>query len=190
LVVSSPYLRAIAAVIWISSFVTAVVGWQFKAIAKEFIPAKDHLAAFFGDFTFYAGILALIVQLLVTSRFLRRFGIGVALFTLPVALLAASSYMLLGGTLFAVVLLRGTDWVWRYSIDKSTVELLYLPPPSRIKFQVKWFIDTVLWRMGDGLAGLTVLLFVTYVKLTARQMSWVGMALVGGWLAAAWVAQK
>jgi AAA family ATP:ADP antiporter len=49
--------------------VTAVVGWQFKAIAKEFIPAKDHLATFFGDFTFYAGILALLVQLLLTSRF-------------------------------------------------------------------------------------------------------------------------
>jgi ATP:ADP antiporter, AAA family len=189
LVFSSAYLRAIAVVIWTSSFVTAVIGWQFKAIAKEFIPAKDHLAAFFGDFTFYAGILALLVQLLLTSRFLRRFGIGLALFTLPVALLVTSGYMLLAGTLFAAVFLRGSDWVWRYSIDKSAVELLYLPLPSRVKFQVKWFIDTVIWRMGDGLAGLTVLLFAVYLRLTARQMSWVGLVLVGGWLTAAWVAR-
>ncbi len=190
LVFSSSYLRAIAGLIWVSSFVTAVIGWQFKAIAKEFIPAKDHLAAFFGDFTFYAGILALLVQLLLTSRLLRRFGIGLALFTLPVALLATSTYMLLAGTLFAVVLLRGSDWVWRYSVDKSTVELLYLPLPSRLKLQVKWLIDTVIWRMGDGLAGLTVLVFATYLRLTARQMSWVGLALVGGWLTVAWVARK
>jgi AAA family ATP:ADP antiporter len=190
LVVSSPYLRAIAAVIWISSFVTAVVGWQFKAIAKEFIPAKDHLATFFGDFTFYAGILALLVQLLLTSRFLRRFGIGVALFTLPVALVATSVYMLLTGTLFAAVLLRGSDWVWRYSIDRSTVELLYLPLHSRVKFQVKWFIDTVIWRLGDGVAGLAVLLFAVYLRLTARQMSWVALVLVGGWLTAVWVARR
>jgi HEAT repeat protein len=44
--------------------------------------------------------------------------------------------------------------------------------------------------MGTGLAGVTVLLFVTYLGLSARQMSWVGLVLVGGWLAAAWVAQQ
>jgi AAA family ATP:ADP antiporter len=190
LVFCSSYLRVIASVIWISSFATAVIGWQFKAIAKEFIPAKDHLAAFFGDFTFYAGILALVVQLLLTSRLLRRFGIGIALFALPLALLATSAYMIAAGTLFAAVLLRGSDWVWRYSIDKSAVELLYLPLPARLKFQVKWFIDTVIWRMGDGIAGLTILYFAAYLHLTARQMSWVGMVFVGGWLGAVWVARR
>jgi ATP:ADP antiporter, AAA family len=190
LVFSSSYLRIIAFVIWISSFVTAVIGWQFKAIAKEFIPAKDHLAAFFGDFTFYAGILALVVQLLLTSRLLRRFGIGVALFTLPLALLVTSAYMLVAGTLFAAVMLRGSDWVWRYSIDKSAVELLYLPLPVRVKFQAKWFIDTVIWRMGDGIAGLIVLCFAAYLRLTPRQMSWVGVGLVGSWLIAVWLARR
>ena len=190
LVFSSTYLRSIAALIWVSAFVTEVIDWQFKSVAKEFIPVKDHLAAFFGDFTFYAGILTLVVQLLVTSRLLRRFGIGVALFTLPVGLVATSGYMLLTGTLFSAILLRGTDWVWRHSIDKSSVELLYLPLPSRVKMQVKWFIDTVIWRMGTGLAGVTVLFFVTYLRLSARQMSWVGLVLVGGWLAAAWVARQ
>ncbi len=190
LVFSSTYLRAIAALIGVSSLVTEVISWQFKAVAQAFIPGKDHLAAFFGDFTFYAGILALIVQLLVTSRFLRRFGIGVALFTLPLGLVVTSGYMLLAGTLLSVILLRGADWVWRYSIDKSTVELLYLPLPSRIKFQVKGFIDTVIWRMGTGLAGLTVLFFVTYLGLTARQMNWVVLVLLGAWLASTWVARK
>jgi AAA family ATP:ADP antiporter len=190
LVLSSAYLRAIAGLIGISSLVTEVIGWQFKAVAKQFIPAKDNLAAFFGDFTFYAGILALFVQLLVTSRFLRRFGIGVALLALPVGLVATSGYMLVTGTLFSAILLRGADWVWRYSIDKSTVELLYLPLPRRIKFQVKWFIDTVIWRMGTGLAGFAVLFFVTYLQLTARQLNWVGLVLLGGWLAFAWVARK
>ncbi len=188
-VFSSPYLRSIATLIWVSSFVTAVIGWQFKATAKQFIPAKDHLAAFFGDFTFYAGILALIVQLLLTSRLLRRFGVGLVMFILPLMLLASSAYMLVAGTLFAAVLLRGSDWVWRYSTDKSSVELLYLPMPARVKFQVKWFIDTVIWRTGDGIAGLTVLFFAGYLKFTARQMSWVGLVLAAGWIVAVWVAR-
>src|SRR5579863_7439675 len=84
LVFSSPYLLAIAAVICISSLVTTLTDWQFLAIGQQFLVKKDVMAVFFGNFNFYAGILALIFQLLFTARFLRRFGIGTALFILPV----------------------------------------------------------------------------------------------------------
>ncbi len=84
LVFSSPYLRAIASVICVSSFVVTLTGWQLKAIAKNYFVAKDALAIFFGNFYLYAGVVALILQLLLTGRCLRRFGIGVALFMLPI----------------------------------------------------------------------------------------------------------
>src|SRR5216684_1213645 len=74
MVASSPYLRAIAAVICISSFVTTLTGWQFKAIAKQILVNKDALAIFFGNFYFYVSVLSLLLQLLVTTRCLRRFG--------------------------------------------------------------------------------------------------------------------
>jgi HEAT repeat protein len=80
--------------------------------------------------------------------------------------------------------------VLRYSLDKSTTELLYLPLSARIKLQVKWFIDTVIWRLGDGLAGLTVLIFATTLHLAARQISWIAMLLVTGWLLAVAVARR
>jgi AAA family ATP:ADP antiporter len=190
LVFSSPYLRAIAAVILISSFVTTLTGWQFKAIAKQFLVNKDAMAIFFGDFNFYAGILSLILQLLVTTRCLRKFGIGALLFVLPVAVFIGSASLLLMGTFGAAVFLKGNDQVLRYSIDKSTVELLYLPLPSSVKLHVKWFIDTVIWRMGDGLAGITVLIFATFLHLPARQISWLALLLVTGWLVAVSVARR
>jgi ATP:ADP antiporter, AAA family len=190
LVFSSSYLRAIAGLIWVSSFVTAVIGWQFVATAKAFIPDKDLFSVFLGDITFYIGILALMMQFLVTSPLLRRFGIRLVLFTLPLALLATSVYMLAVGTLFSAVLLRGSDLIFRLSVDKSAMELLYLPLPSRLKFQVKWFIDTVIWRMGDGFAGVAVLLLATYLRLTARQLSWFVVLLISGWIAAVLVARQ
>jgi ATP:ADP antiporter, AAA family len=190
LVFSSPYLRAIAAVICISSFVTTLTGWQFKAIAKHFLVNKDSLAIFFGNFNFYAGVLSLLFQLLLTTRCLRRFGIGTMLFVLPLAVFIGSAGLLVWGTLAAVVFLKGDDQVLRYSIDKSTVELLYLPVPASIKMHVKWFIDTVIWRMGDGLAGLAVLVLATFLHLPARQLSWVVLLLVGGWLGAVLVARR
>jgi ATP:ADP antiporter, AAA family len=189
-VFSSSYLRAIAAVICISSLVTTLTGWQFLAISQQVLVKKDAIAAFFGAFNFYAGVLCLLFQLLLTSRFLRRFGIGTALFVLPATVFLGSAGLLAFGTLSAAVVLKGFDQTLRYSLDKSTAELLYLPLPARIKIQVKWFIDTVIWRLGDGLSGVAVLIFATTLHLPARQISWIVLALVAGWLAAVSVARR
>jgi len=186
----SKYLRAIALLILLSSYATTMTGWQFKAIAKHFLGNKDALAQFFGSFYFYAGILCLLFQLLLTGRVLRRFGIGVALVVVPVALLLSSVGVLIWGTLAAVFVLKGSDQVLRYSLDRSTVELLYLPVEPRVKLQVKPFIDTVIWRSGDGLAGLLVLFFATYLHVTTPHMSWVSLGLLTAWLAAAVVARR
>jgi AAA family ATP:ADP antiporter len=189
-VFSSSYLRAIAAVICIGSLVTTLTGWQFLAIAQQTLQKKDALAAFFGDFNFYAGILSLAFQLLVTPRFLRKFGIGASLFALPATVFLGSAGVLGLGTLASVVVLKGFDQVQRYSLDKSAVELLYLPLSARIKIQVKWFIDTVVWRLGDGLSGLTVLIFATTLHLPARRISWIVLIFVCGWLVAVAAARR
>jgi ATP:ADP antiporter, AAA family len=189
-VFSSPYLRAIAAVICISSFATTITGWQFKALAKQFSVGKDAMAIFFGDFYFYAGVLALLFQLLLTTRLLRRFGIGRMLFVLPIVVLAGSAGLLVWGTVAAVLFLKGGDQVLRHSIDRSTTELLYLPLPNWVKLEAKWFIDTVVWRMGDGLAGIVVLIFAAQLGWTPQKISWIVILLILGWLAAVFVAGK
>jgi AAA family ATP:ADP antiporter len=189
-VISTKYLRAIAAVICISSFTTTLTGWQFKALVNQSSQGKEELAIFFGDFFFYAGLLALIFQLLLGTRLLRRFGIGPMLFVLPAVVLAGSAGVLLLGTLGAALFLKGSDQVLRYSIDRSAIELLYLPMPHSVKLQAKWFIDTVVWRLGDGLAGLVVLIFAAQLHWAPRRLSWVVIVLTIAWIAAVSVAGK
>ena len=125
----SPYLTSIASVIWLAAFVTTVAGWQFKAIAKANIPATDELAMFFGSFNMLAGLIALILQVLFTSRILRQAGIGVTLFIVPVAMTISSGVLLVFGLLFAAGALKASDQVLRYSIDKATVELTFRHRP-------------------------------------------------------------
>lgn len=189
-VFSSPYLRAIAIVICISSFATTLAGWQFKALAKLSSVNQDTLAIFFGNFYLYAGVFALLFQLVFTTRLLRRFGIGPMLFLLPIFVLVGSGAVALLGTLGAALFLRGGDQVLRYSIDRSTGELLYLPLPQQVKLKAKWFIDTVVWRFGDGLAGVVVLIFAGQFHWAPRQLSWIALLLTVGWLAAVQIAGK
>src|ERR1700730_7462060 len=190
LVLSSSYLRPIAAVIGLAAFVTTLTGWQFKAVAKQFLVNKDALAILFGNFYFYAGILGLLLQLLLTSRLLRRFGIGAMLFVLPISVMVGSAGLLIWGTLLSGLLLKGSDQVLRYSLDESAFELLYLPLPHRLKLRAKWFIDTVIVRLGDGLAGVAVLVFATYLKVPARQITWIAVIAIGAWLVSVSVTGK
>jgi AAA family ATP:ADP antiporter len=185
----SPYLTAIASVIWLAAFVTTVAGWQFKAIAKENIPSTDELAMFFGTFNVWAGLIALVLQVLFTGRILRSAGIGVTLFIVPVAMTLSSAGLLLSATLIAAIALKGSDQILRYSLDKATVELLYLPVPAAMTFRVKSFIDTVVYRVGDALGGLTILLFAAVLGLTPVQVSWIALIALSGWLWAAFVAR-
>ena len=55
---------------------------------------------------------------------------------------------------------------------------------------MKSFIDTVVWRLGDGLAGFTILIFAAGLHWKTQQVTWVNLLLLGGWLAAAWAAQR
>jgi ATP:ADP antiporter, AAA family len=189
LVRRSSYLTAIASVIWLAAFVTTIAGWQFKAIAKANIPATDDLAMFFGTFNMLAGLVALILQVLFTGRILQSAGIGVTLFIVPVAMTMSSLGLLALGSLFAAGALKASDQVLRYSIDKATVELLYLPVPAGLIFRVKSFVDTAVYRAGDALGGLAILVFARLLGLSPVQITWVTLIALAGWLWAAFVAR-
>src|SRR5437773_10301268 len=186
----SPHLLAIAALILLSSVVTSVAGWQLKVIAMDTLVQKDMIASYLGAVAGYTGIVSVIAQLLITSKLLRRFGIGVALLVLPLSLTMGSLTVLIWGTLSAAAILRGSDGIFRYSIDTSAVQLLYLPVPANIKVQVKSFIDTVIWKFGDLLAAVTLLVFATKLHFTPRQISLVSLVLLAVWITAALTARR
>jgi AAA family ATP:ADP antiporter len=182
LVLRSPHLRSIAGIVLLSSFVTALAGWQMMAIAQQALPGKKALAVFLSAFSATTGLLCLATQLLFTSGILRRLGLGHVLLFLPLGLLGGSLGLLATGTLAAVVLLRGVDKVLRYSIDRPAVELLYLPVSPTVKLSAKSFIDTVIWRAGDGLSGLSVLAFTSVAGVEPVALTYVNLPLIGLWL--------
>jgi ATP/ADP translocase/HEAT repeat protein len=196
-VMDSSYLRAVAAVIGLSSLVTYVVGWQFKAFVRQFVfetagpgGGRDALASFLGGFEAAAGVACLFIQVLLTAGLLRRSALRTVLFALPVGLLLGSVGILISGSLVALMLPRAVDRVVRYSIDKPAVELLYLPVPLSVKLPAKSFIDTVVWRAGDGIGGTALLAVVTIGGLSATHLTWVVIPLIGLWLAAAALAYR
>ena len=189
---ASRYLLLITALILVGCASTTIVSYQFKLIAsRSFSGNKVALVAFFGRFYGYVGIASFVLQMLVTGRLLRSFGIGSTLLVLPTAFVAGSFGVLLAPTLISACVLKGTQGLLRYSLDKSSTELLYLPvAPPRVKNQIKSFIDGFVWRIADAVAGVALLLFATRLKFDPGRVSLVNLAFLIAWIAIAFAVRR
>ena len=188
----SRYLKLIASLLTLSAIVTLIVGFQFMFVVQQSATwSKEQLTVFFGQFYAYLGFASFLLQFLAGSRIMEKVGLRLTVFVLPVALLGGTTILLAYPLrLWAGILLKGSDQTLRYSIDKATIELLYVPVPQSIKADVKAFIDMVLQRLADGLGGF-LLLLLTPVHGLAMQMTCVFNAgLLALWLWFAYVARK
>lgn len=163
------YLLFVASLLLLATVTTTLIELEVKGVAKEhFGSDRDLMAAFFGRLIRTLSIVSLIVQLLVTPTFLRRFGVGRALLVLPSALalgaLAIVFHAALGiPAIAAVAVAKIGDGGLRFSLDKAAMELLYMPVPTPVKAKAKPVIDTVADRAGTAATGV-LWLIVTFVS--------------------------
>jgi len=169
-IAKSPYLKLIVALLALSNIVTLVVGIQFGAVVQHAFPAKNQIAAFMGSVSACFSLFAFLLQVLAGSRLVEKFGVRIMLLALPTTLMGGTLVLLAYPlVLWAGVVLKGSDYTLRYSVDRATTELLYLPLPQATKSEVKAVIDMVIQRLADGVGALLVL-FVT-LALKGGQMS-------------------
>ena len=161
LVRETRYLSLITIALFLSTLVSTLVKYQFKATVQVYFLA-DPLAMtpFFGDFYGYLAVVSFLFHVLLTGRLLRWVGLGLCLFILPSSLLIGAGALLLSSSLGAAVLARASDQGFRHSVDRASVELLYVPIAAAVRSQVKSFLDMVVSRTADGLASLVLLLLV------------------------------
>ncbi len=192
-ILRSPYLRLIAALIFLVAISTQWIDFQLKVVAGlRYGNDTDAVTRFFGTFNFLLGAFSFVVQLLVTRRLLRRFGVAVTVLVLPLALGAGSALIVLVPGFITVVLTGALDQGFRFSVDKATYELLYLPiaPAQRLRF--KGVIDIVVNRVADGVGAVLLgiathgFLFIHGIDLDLRGTAAVNVVLIGVWFVVAW----
>ena len=130
LIVRSPYLRLLAALVFLVAISTQWTAFQLSVVANaRFGAHADALTAFFGTFYFVMGVATFTLQLLLSGPVLRRFGVAVTIVILPLTLGMGSALILLLPGFWPVLFTNACDQGFRFSLDKSTYELLYLPLP-------------------------------------------------------------
>ena len=186
LVFRSPYLLAIVAIVGLYEIVSTVLDFQFSATVSHYLDGEA-IGAHFSRVFLLTNVVAMAVQLLLTSFVMTRFGVGVALLVLPLAILAGSTGFLALPILWLGSLLNTADNGFSYSINQSAKEALYVPTRKEEKYKAKAFIDMFVQRFAKALA-VGVSLGITLVFDEFASVRWLGLftvPVIAVWLFAA-----
>ncbi|MGH7550600.1 MAG: HEAT repeat domain-containing protein [Gemmatimonadota bacterium] len=180
------HMRRIAVVLFLGTLTVTFVDWMFNAAVEAAIPGQDAQTRYFGRvFAVFNGV-ALVIQLFFASFALRFLGLAGSLVVLPVAVGLGVGGLLAAPGLLTATLARAPESTFRNSLDQSARELLYLPVPTVLKRRVKPFIDIVVQRGADGLAGLLILAGSGFMALRGPGLKIVTLVLIAVWIGAVW----
>lgn len=192
-IAGSRYLRLIAALVFLVAIATQWTAFQLSLVADQRFQANtDAITRFFGTFSLAFGVAAFLLQVLLTGPALRRFGLAVTIMALPVALGVGSALILIVPAFWSVLVTSGLDQGLRFSVDKATYELLYLPLPQALRVPLKNTIDIAFNRFADGvgavLLGLATQGFAMMpgLGLGLRGTAAINIGVIGAWGVVAW----
>jgi ATP:ADP antiporter, AAA family len=155
-----PYLRAIAALVALTSMTQAILDYLLSSAALSALGRGPSLLSFFALFQAAIAVLAFALQVSISPGLLGRFGIGRVLAVAPLAIALGTMSSLLLGPLVVAVLLRGTDGVLGASLQRSGYEVLFAPLDDARRRVSKPIIDVAVDRAGTLMGGALVSLIV------------------------------
>jgi AAA family ATP:ADP antiporter len=183
---ASRYLKTIAAVILVSVIVSTLIDFELKTAAKAIYPSKSALAVFFSAYYGWLSVTTLFTQVVLTGKTLSTLGLYPSLYLTPGVLLPGTWAIMIWPGLLAAALTRIADAALRNSIHRSSMEIIYMAVPARVKKSIKTFLDVVVERVGDASAGFIILFFSlasvtgykTYVHFICVGLIFVWMVLI------------
>lgn len=153
-----PYVRVLGVMILLGFVAVNVGDFQFKAAARLAHPDRDGLTRFMSLYYATLGAVALPIQLFVTPRLLRRFGVLGGLLALPTGYLLANLLLLAAPTIQTATILKISDNALQFTVFDATQQLLYFPLPQEVRGRARAWLETLVKPLGYALAGCAVLL--------------------------------
>ncbi len=199
LVMTDSYLREIAALLVVLNLVNttgeyllsrAMLDQTAQALAAAGATdveafRRDFLRQAFGDFYFVVNVASVLLQALVASRLVKRFGSRGVLFALPIVALGAYGAMAASVSFAVLRALKIAENATDYSIQNTAKAILWLPTSRDAKYKGKQTVDSFFVRLGDVLAALAVFVFAQELALAPSRIALINFGLAAVALALA-----
>jgi AAA family ATP:ADP antiporter len=184
------HLRIMIAIILVMFVVDETTDYQFNYMAHARYSGRDALTAFIATFYLYMSVVSFCLQFFLTGWVVRRIGVGGTLKVAPVSMALLSTVGTIVPGLGSAVLTKFWESLNRYTINKTAMELLYLPLPADLRNRTKAFMDIFVDRSGRGIAGVLLSVLVWLGFGYPRFVAALTVLFAVLWLALAHRAQK
>lgn len=179
-VISTPYLLGIVAFVLFYTTLSTFLYFQQAHIIEDAFSNSAQRTAVFAWIDFSVNALTIIGQALLTHRLVRRFGVGATLAIVPFALLAGFAGLAVAPVLGVLLVVQVLRRAGNYALTRPAREMLFTVLDRESKYKSKNFIDTVIYRGGDAVAGWV------FAGFMALGVGLAGTAMVAIPLAAIW----
>lgn len=200
LVLRSPYLRRMAALLVLLNVVNTVGEYvlgrsvvsaaQAAAAADPSLTVSAYIGAFYGRYFFWVNVLSVLLQAFAVSRIVKLLGIAGVLLALPLVAFGAYGLVAAGAGLAAIRWAKTAENAVDYSIMNTGKQMLWLATRREEKYKAKQAIDTFFVRAGDLLAAGLVYVGTTWGGAGVRSFGAANVVLVVVWAGIAWAVLK
>ena len=154
-IVRSPYLQGIALFIVFMAISNTLI---YFTQANIILDRNDTLSQLVGSFAYFDALTqtaTLFTQIFITTRVIRRLGVGWTLAILPLVTLAGFAVLAIWPLYGVMAVFQAVHRATRYAISRPARETLYTVVPPAERYKAKPMIDVFLYRGGD-LAGMGI----------------------------------
>ncbi|MBU1358168.1 MAG: MFS transporter [Gammaproteobacteria bacterium] len=149
----SPYLLGLCGYLLLHTAASTFLYFEQGRIVADAFADTASRTRFFALVDLGVSSLTLLLQLAVTGRLMKRFGVATALLVLPVASAVAFAAVMLSPTVGVLAGAQALRRAFDYAIARPAREVLFTVVGREAKYKAKNAIETVVYRGGDMVSG-------------------------------------
>ena len=180
--VRMPYVRTMAFLFLAAGMASGLLDYQFKYFLQDhFSMNGGSIGVFMGKFYGAQSLAGLFLQFGLTGFLLSRLGARGASILLPAVFIAAASTLTLLPLFSLLVGLRLFDATMRVSVSSTAWEFLYFPLSDEVRQSARRFIEAVVNRGAEAVAGVLILLLGLLAPHHPIALSWLVLTPAALW---------
>ena len=118
---------------------------------------RSWIGSFYARFFLIVNLLGMFLQLVVVSRLVRWWGVRAGLLWLPLVALGTNALIFFIPFLAVARVGKTLENASDYSINKTVLQMLFLPTSTDIQYKAKQVVDSFFQRFGDVASAVVVL---------------------------------
>ena len=188
----SPYLFGLAAVILLYTITSTWAYFQQTTLAGQVLKTPEDRTVFSSNLELWVNSITLAIQIFLTGRFLKWFGVAFTLTALPFLSMLGFGAMAIAPSLGMLALFQVIRRAGAYALMRPSREILFTVLKREDKYKVKGVTDTLGYRVGDQLGAWSYGgLGANGLHMSLNAISWIAVPVTAGWcVLSIWLGRK